>query len=279
MADLSRADAMIKAWTHLDPRALVRALERVTVNLLEEASPAAKGKHVRAPSKRIHVREDVLELLEVDAVTLNQPDVRRELAEPLLVNGRAKLRPKDLETLDDDLGRVARVRAHDEDALAGRDHLLQGTAPQVLARLPDVVADGERKMVVQGERVRAIPQQTSFSLSLTHSLTHTHTHTNSFLPSSSCLESISRTSLSPVANACNKSFRELREHVAKRCCFVLGPPRCHRAVFRRWDRESGDLVRWESVHLTSSGQCSQSVCAHEVDLARKRIDEGFGGKA
>ncbi len=124
----------------LDSRALECELLRVAVNLLKKAAAASERDIVCRPAGHVHSFEDFLEHHDVDAVTLDDPDLIWKNLAALLVHPEAELFAEDIEHLNDDLRRIARVGTHHEGAFPHQDFFPETRAPNVGAGVVDVEA-------------------------------------------------------------------------------------------------------------------------------------------
>mmetsp|Transcript_104622 Transcript_104622/g.300778 ORF Transcript_104622/g.300778 Transcript_104622/m.300778 type:complete len:310 (-) Transcript_104622:334-1263(-) len=125
---------------HTHVRALECALLRVAVQLLQQRTAAAEGKVIRCPTCFSHRNQDHVQRLNVDAVTLDHADARRQQLVARGGHARPKLALQFLEHIQHDAGELAAVRAHHQDAIPCFDHCLELCAPILLACLVDVVA-------------------------------------------------------------------------------------------------------------------------------------------
>ena len=125
--------------------ALEGALLRVAIQLLQQSAAAAKGHVARRIPLGLHRREDGAQRLIRHAIALDDTDLRRKQLVARRGGGAAELLHQDLEHLAHDDRRVARVWPHHQAPLATLDELDQLRAPQVLARVVDVVRVGHHR--------------------------------------------------------------------------------------------------------------------------------------
>mmetsp|Transcript_67018 Transcript_67018/g.143350 ORF Transcript_67018/g.143350 Transcript_67018/m.143350 type:complete len:202 (-) Transcript_67018:840-1445(-) len=128
-----------------DLRALEGDLEGVAIHLLEQGPSAAEGDVLGREALFLKPLQDLGDGLVIHAIALNQSDVIRQDLVSCRRHGDVlrKLLAKNLHDLHARVRRVPAVRADDQAAPlvpadAALDHVLQLSAPVLLARRPDV---------------------------------------------------------------------------------------------------------------------------------------------
>ena len=141
----------------LDGGALEGEFKGVSIKLLQQAAAGTEGDVVGGEPVFLHGGEDFVEHVEVDGVSLDEPDVVVQDLEAFRIDLAAELLIEDMEHLDQDRRRVARVGADDQRSVACQDFVAEPGSPDIAAGLENIerIADaGEQSAWELGQHVR-----------------------------------------------------------------------------------------------------------------------------